>query len=88
MRISPFGAAMTISNVASISIMGLSRARRHRDFLFEADRMTSKISAAETDCDFREGRPKENPATPLSIHTICSLPPLFCSWPIVGKRMG
>jgi hypothetical protein len=30
LRISPFGAAMTISNVASISIMGLSRARRHR----------------------------------------------------------
>src|SRR6266487_6876553 len=53
MRISPFGAAMTISNVASISIMGLSRARRHRDFLFEADRMTSKISAAETDCALR-----------------------------------
>ena len=31
-----FGTAMTISNVASISTMGLSRARRHRDFLFDA----------------------------------------------------
>jgi hypothetical protein len=47
MRISPFRAAMTISNVASISIMSLSRAHLHRDFLFEADRMISKILAAQ-----------------------------------------
>jgi hypothetical protein len=65
MRISPFGAAMTISNVASISIMGLSRTRRHRDFLFEADRMTDKISAGGD--RLRVPRGKENPATPAFV---------------------
>src|SRR6266536_5586970 len=65
MRISPFGAEMTISNVASISIMGLSRARRHRDFLFEADRMTGKISAGGD--RLRVPRGREIPATPAFV---------------------
>ena len=65
MRISPFGAAMTISNVASISIMGLSRARRHRDFLFEADRMTGKISAGGD--RLRVPRAREIPSTPAFV---------------------
>jgi hypothetical protein len=45
--------------------MGLSRARRHRDFLFEADRMTGKISAGGD--RLRVPRGREIPATPAFV---------------------